>query len=211
MSVPAFPDATAQEKFMLMLLERVDGLTEELHTVKKELAEARAQQVAPLPSVIINNGRMHSSHWYMHMYLIKPLAKDVFARRVLKFIPDGCLYVLSTRRFDVNVLNAYVEAGAYVNIAVVMNAIKEAVYADHEPVSKFKVNVITLDRKVDARCVQHDFVRHQMVNTGLDHGTCFRISDTATGEVRETAVSPIVLSPTERHYQRERPIWPVDP
>ena len=68
MSVPTFPDATAQEKCMLMLLERVDGLTDELRDVKKELADTRAQQVAPLPSVTIDNFRVHSSRWFMRVY-----------------------------------------------------------------------------------------------------------------------------------------------
>jgi hypothetical protein len=217
MSVPSFPDATAQEKFMLMLLERVDAVTEELHTVKKELADSRAHQVDPLPSVIINNGRTHSTRWFMHLYTsrLTPLANDVLARRVLKILPKGCLYLLPSRSSNVigfDVMKAYLEAGAYVNIAAVVNAIHEAVYVDHDPVSDFtaNINVISLDRDADARCVLHDFVHHQIMSTGLEHGTCFRIHDTATGEVRETAVSPIVLSTTDRRNQRERPINPVD-
>ena len=216
MSVPSFPDATAQEKFMLMLLERVDGLTEELHAVKKELAEARAEQVAPLPSININNCRTHSARWFMHLYTsrLTPLANDVLARRVLKILPKGCLYLLPTRSSIVgfNVMKAYFVAGAYVNIAAVVNTIHEAVYVDHDPISDVTVNidVIGLDRNADSRCVLHDFVHHQIMSTGLKHGTCFRIPDAATGEVRETAVSPIVLSPTDRRYQRETPINPVN-
>ena len=202
---------------MLMLLERVDAVTEELHAVKKELADSRAQQVAPLPSVIINNGRTHSSRWFMHLYTLRlnPLAKDVFARRVLKILPDGCLYLLSKRlpnHVGCDVMMAYVEAGAYVNLSVIVNAIHEAVYVDHVSVADFiktNINVTSLDRNADARCVLYDFVRHQIRNTGLEHGTCFRISDAATGEVRETAVSPIVLYTTDRRYQRETPITPV--
>jgi hypothetical protein len=214
MSVPTFPDATAQEKFMLMLLERVDALTEELHAVKKELADSRAQQVAPLPSVIINNGRTHSSRWFMHLYTLRltPLANDVFARRVLKILPDGCVYLLSKRLSDhvgCDVMMAYVEAGAYVNLSVIVNAIHEAIYADHVSVADFiktNIKVTSLDRNADARCVLHDFIRHQTGNTGLEHGTCFRISDAATGEVRETAVSQIDISFADRHYQIEQPI-----
>jgi hypothetical protein len=145
MSVPTFPDATAQEKFMLMLLERVDGLTDELRDVKKELADAhaqladsRAQQVAPLPSVTIENCRVHSSRWFMRVYTSSdtPLATEVFARRVLNVLPDACLYIRVHKTGEGNnLLLAYVDAGAYVNLVVAVNAIHNAVYVDHTPVS----------------------------------------------------------------------------
>jgi hypothetical protein len=176
MSVPTFPDATAQEKFMLMLLERVDGLTEELHTVKKELADARAQQVvAPLPSVTIEHCRVHSSRWYMRVFTSTdtPLATEVFARRVSKILPGACLYIQSYR-IDTggNVLKAYIDAGVYVNLAVTVNAIHDAVYADHTPFScdnqgfHGRIDKYTNDhfgdrmRCVDVICLQVPNARH---------------------------------------------------
>ena len=146
MSVPSFPDATAQEKFMLMLLERVDGLTDELRDVKKELADARtqladtrAQQVAPLPSVTIKNCRVHSSRWFMKLLtsMETPLTTEVFVRRVSKILPGACL-CLHSYRIDTgsNVLKAYIDAGVYVNLTVTVNAIHEE-FIRHPDVRSF--------------------------------------------------------------------------
>ena len=155
MSVPSFPDATAQERFMLMLLERVDGLTEELHTVKKELADSRAQHVAPLPSVTIENFRVHSSRWFMKVFTSSdtPLATEVFARRVLNILPDACLYIrVHKTGTGNNLLLAYVDAGVSVNLAVSMNAIHDAIYMDHTPVSD---DIKTFDCKMDIYRNEH--------------------------------------------------------
>ena len=155
MSVPTFPDATAQEKFMLMLLERVDGLTDELRDVKKELADTRAQQVAPLPSVTIDNFRVHSSRWFMRVYTSSdtPLATEVFARRVSKILPGACMYLQSNRIVTgSNVLKAYIDAGVYVNLTVTVNAIHDVVYTDHIP---FSYNNNTLEGRIDKYTNDH--------------------------------------------------------
>ena len=88
MSVPASPDPTAQDKYTLMLLERVDALTEELHAVKegladartrlavaeKRLADARAQLVVPGRNVCIEEGGgLHASQWFMYVLSVEPL------------------------------------------------------------------------------------------------------------------------------------------
>ena len=180
MSVPTFPDATAQEKFMLMLLERVDGLTEELRDVKKELADARAQQVvAPLPSVTIENCRVHSSRWFMRVFTSTdtPLATEVFARRVSKILPGACLYLQSYRTHaGGNVLKAYIDSGVYVNLAVTVNAIHDAVYADHTPFSchnqgfNCRIDKYTNDhfgdrmRSVDVVCLDQVSTERQLIN-----------------------------------------------
>ena len=137
MSVPAFPDATAQEKFMLMLLERVDAVTEELHTVKEELADTRtqladtrAQLVAPWRNVSIDDGGLYSSRWFMTVVVVQPLAADVFARRVLGIVPKATVIAVSVARTGAHVIQAYIDAGSYVNMTVTVNAIDAAI-ADH--------------------------------------------------------------------------------
>jgi hypothetical protein len=209
MSVPTFPDATAQEKFMLMLLERVDAVTEELHTVKKELADARTQLVAPLPSMTIENIRMHSSQWFMKVYTSDdtPLAKDVFARRVLKVLPRGTVHIMTRKLLSGHdLLEAYVKPGNCVNLVVTLNAIHEAIYADHAPLSSYRLldfDVVCLDRIVDANCTLYDFIKKQKVMTGLDHGTCYRLS-ADSGDVREEPVTQTALSSNDRYFQREK-------
>ena len=82
---------------MLMLLERVDGLADELRTVKEEqvetrvqladtrakLADALAQLASPEWNLRIDNGGLHSSRWFMNVLSVEPLAADVFARRIM--------------------------------------------------------------------------------------------------------------------------------
>jgi hypothetical protein len=207
MSVPTFPDATAQEKFMLMLLERVDAVTDELRDVKKELADTRTQLALPLPSVTIESRHTHCWRWVMGVYTSSdtPLAAVVLARRVLKILPRGSVHLLSRGvvRPGCDLTEAYVNPGVCVNLAGILNAIHEAIYADHAPPSdrQSNINVSCIDRITVANCMMFEFIKKQKETSGLDHGTCYRMS-AVTGDVQEEA-SNIVLSPNDRYCQNE--------
>ena len=209
MSVPTFPDATAQEKFMLMLLERVDAVTEELHVVKEELADTRtqladtrAQLVAPLRNVSIDDGGLHSSRWFMYVVVVQPLAADVFARRVLGIVPKASVIAVSVaeQRTGTHVIQAYIDAGSYVNMTVTVNAIDAAI-ADHTHFpGKMNIVVVRLGKFEDAAFMQRDLVRLQMTVSGLGYGTQYQLS--ATGDLKESIVMPVELSEAARTQRR---------
>jgi hypothetical protein len=221
MSVPAFPDATAQEKFMLMLLERVDGLADELHTVKEEQVETRvqladtrakledalAQLASPEWNLRIDNGGLHSSRWFMNVLSVEPLAADVFARRIMGVVRCGYVVAVSqgATMIGAHLTEAYINAESYLNLNATINAIKASVFSDHTRVDgKWSMHVVRLERNADALCTEYDMVQQQMADSGIDHGTLCKFSP--TGSLEEYAFRPDEPSSAIREQRREFPL-----
>jgi hypothetical protein len=204
----------------MMLLERVDALTEELHAVKegladartrlavaeKRLADARAQLVVPGRNVCIEEGGgLHASQWFMNVLTVEPLTAAVMARRVLGVLPQASVIAVSRgalpQHVGVHLAEAYVDAQAYVNLTAKANAIDAAIFADHTRIEgKMSTRVVNLARIEDVLCVRHDTIELQRAASGLANGTLYTLS--VWGRLEETDVVPVEPSAAVRSKRR---------
>jgi hypothetical protein len=215
---PLFPDATAHEQFTLMLLERVDALTDSINVVQADLAEAKASTRTPAPSAV------RSVRWFMRVATVEPLPADVFADRAMRAgggVAVRTVYPVARGVLPgggcCHVLEAYLEADATTDAAAdattsldtVVESIRAAIFVDHTPTSSCKGEdsrevVVPLDRIADASCVKHELIQHQRRLSGLAHGVCYDRAD--AGEARKRDVTCEEPHQYYRTIRREYPM-----
>ena len=221
---PLFPDATAHEQFTLMLLERVDALTDSINVVQADLADAKAsaqqqqQQQQHVPTAV------RSVRWFMRVATVEPLPADVFADRAMRRPSCGGVAVRSVypvargaQPGGGHVLEAYLEAEAATADATdgaddrstcldgVVETIRAAIFVDHTPVAEKGCDVVVpLDRIADASCVKHELIQHQRRLSGLAHGVCYDRFD--AGEARKRDVTCEEPHQYYRTIRREYPM-----
>jgi hypothetical protein len=226
---PLFPDATAHEQFTLMLLERVDALTDSINVVQADLADAKAsaqqQQQTPQHTPVVRSVR-----WFMRVVTVEPLPADVFADRAMRVgggVAVRSVYPVARGAQPgggcCHVLEAYLEADATTATAsdatasdadyrstcldTVVESIRTAIFVDHTPVSSDSCSrevVVPLDRIADASCVKHELIQHQRRLSGLAHGVCYDRAD--AGEARKRDV---VCEEPHQYYKTIRREYPI--
>lgn len=195
---------TPLQRYVIMLQERVDTLTDEIHVLRKAVGEL---QLVPSFNVRLVGGSYSRA---MTITVIShggtPLTTDKFVRVFLALV-DADIIVVDRDIIPSgnHLLEALVNFNSQVHVPTIANQIHSKLkehFVGKLPAMITDISFVNLERNVDQYCNQYDIFRIQMHLSNRDYGTVIS-RGAVDGELQYHDVIPEIPDNYHRAAQKE--------